>query len=293
MNPNCGLTVALAICLGLLPCLPMAAQDWRGHGRTQGLVLDSQGRPIEEAEVTLRWVEVTYAQHTDIEETNVTDLGPEPLRSNEEGEWMYLGLRPGVWQVRVEHPLHGSSTGLVRVLSPYTFGAHSRTVRVTLAGSETAAAERLRDGERLLAEGRPGEARTQLEAVLPNLADEQRSAVLVTIARTWYLEGNLPAALETLRGAIKLDADNFEARSVLFELLLAQGDPSDALETAEQFVKERPTELAARLQRARAHLALNRPGRATEDLQEILRQQDDGPEATEARRLLTELADSE
>lgn len=288
---SCGLTGALAICLGLVSYLPLAAQDWKGNGRIEGLVLDAEEKPVKGAEVRLRWVEVTYAQHLDADETKVTDLGPELLTSDAKGRWTYLGLRPGVWQVRVQHPLHGSSTGNVRVLSSYTMNARGRTVRVILQGGEIDVSERLREGERLLAEGRPAEARSQLEAVLPNLGDAQRSVLLVTIARTWYLEGNVPSALESLREAIELDPENLEARSVQFELLLAQGDPSAALEAAGQFVEEHPSAPGARLQRARAHLALGQPGKAREDLEEILRLQDDGPETKEARRLLAELAE--
>ena len=288
-----GFLVVSWLCLGFASCLPLAAQDWKGNGRIEGEVLDSEEKPVEGAEVILRWVEVTYAQNVDVDERTVTELGPEPLKSDAKGRWMYLGLRAGLWQVQVQHPLHGSSTGMVRIQSPYTRNFRGRTVRVTLTGTEIDEAERLQEGERLLAEGRPAEARSKFEAVLPSLETAQRSALLVAIARTWYLEGNVPSALERLREAVEQDPDNLEARSVLFELILAQGEARAALEVAERFVEEHPAEPEAWLQRARAHLALQEPAKARENLEEILRMQDDGREEKEARRILAELADPE
>src|SRR6185369_7542471 len=37
----------------LLAALPAFAQSWAGHGRLQGIVTDSQGKPVEGAKISL------------------------------------------------------------------------------------------------------------------------------------------------------------------------------------------------------------------------------------------------
>jgi hypothetical protein len=48
MNRSSGGLVAVSsLYLGLASALPVAAQDWRGNGRIEGLVLDAEERPVE------------------------------------------------------------------------------------------------------------------------------------------------------------------------------------------------------------------------------------------------------
>ena len=51
------LQISLAILvLAAMATLPVAAQEWAGRGRLQGIVTDDQGVPVEGASVKLNWV---------------------------------------------------------------------------------------------------------------------------------------------------------------------------------------------------------------------------------------------
>jgi len=291
MRASTAITVFVLLASTVAGAAPTAAQDWKGVGRIEGRVLDKAGQPVDGAEVTARWMDVTFAEHTDVESAEVTDLGPDPTTTDKKGAWTFSGLRPGVWQVRAFHPDHGTTTTNVRVYSPYTFNQNrGLIVKLVLRGTASVDPRKLiKEGEALLANGQPTEARDRFEAALPLLSAPDRAVVLSTIARTHYMEGDVTTALDRLREAADLDPANTEIPQVLTKMLLLQKQPTAALKVAERFVDQHPSLPEAYFQRAEALISVGRTNGARKDLAHVLELQDQGPVAEEARRRLSDL----
>ncbi len=210
---------AIGVALLVLPG-PLAAQDWSGRGRAQGIVTDLDGKPLEGATVKLSL-------------PDDPDLGPEALTTDKKGRWSYLGLRNGVWNVYIEYPGLVPSEGVVQVNE---FGT-ARTITIALRPippeelaeqAATEAMKRLDEGNTLLAAGNYAEARTAYEAALEDLEPEYRPAILVGIAQTHYKEGAPEKSIETIERALELDPANVAALKLISNLLIAEGREADA-----------------------------------------------------------------
>ncbi len=196
---------------------PALSQDWAGRGRLQGVVKDPDGQPIEGATITL----------------TRGGEGPEPFLTNKKGNWSYLGLVNGMWDVRIEYAGYVPSEGTV---GANEFGT-SPTVNVTLRpippellaeAAATLSLELLERGNELLQEGKPAEARAEYETALGELDLENHPPVLMGIARTYYQEDNLGEAEATLRKVVEIEPDNVDALKLLSGMLVAQGREEEA-----------------------------------------------------------------
>jgi len=87
------------------------------------------------------------------------------------------------------------------------------------------------------AQARPEAAVVELEALAPEKRDFGAHFILAGILRKL---GRLDAAADALRRALVLEPRNLDARSALFHLLEAQGDPAGAARELEAVLKERP-----------------------------------------------------
>ena len=63
---------------------PALAQDWTGNGRLEGKVLDPDGKPVAEVVVKL---------------ANPERGGGPTVKTNKKGQWAYLGLAAGNWNI--------------------------------------------------------------------------------------------------------------------------------------------------------------------------------------------------
>jgi tetratricopeptide (TPR) repeat protein len=80
----CALTpVALALAIAA----PASAQDWKGQGRLEGKVTDTEGKAIEGATLKL---------------DNPGRGGGPTVKTDKKGKWAYLGLVAGGWNIDVE-----------------------------------------------------------------------------------------------------------------------------------------------------------------------------------------------
>ncbi len=211
---------ALALAVSGVLAGPLAAQDWSGRGRAQGIVTDLDGNPLEGATVKL--------SPSDDPET-----GPDPIKTNKKGRWSFLGLRNGVWNVYIEYPGLVPSEGVAQVNE---FGT-ARTITIALRPippeelmeqAATEAMKRLDEGNALLAESKYAEARVAYEAALEDLEPEYRPTILVGIAQTHYKEGDSEKCVETLERALGLDPANVDALKLISNLLIAEGREADA-----------------------------------------------------------------
>jgi hypothetical protein len=148
----------------LVLALPLAAQEWAGRQRVQGIVLNENGEPIPGATVTL----------------TLGEEGPPPLQTDNKGRWTVLAEFEGY--VPAESPL--------RIPTKERLEISLRPIPPELYADPNRALERLKKGNELLGEGKPAEARAEYEAALEDLTEDSRVQVLLPIARTYYLEDN-------------------------------------------------------------------------------------------------------
>jgi tetratricopeptide (TPR) repeat protein len=188
------------------------------------LVFNEEGEPIEGATVTLL----------------LDEEGPPPLQTNDKGAWSFLGLKSGKWIVRVE------SEGLVPAEAEILvseFDRSKKPIEISLRpmsaetpGEPNVALDQLQRGNELLQEGKPAEARAEYEAAIEHIAVEERIQILLPIARTYYLEGNMEQTEVTLRQALDLEPENVDALKLLSNLLITEG----RAEEADEFIARLP-----------------------------------------------------
>jgi tetratricopeptide (TPR) repeat protein len=221
----------LAACLvaGALVA-PLAAQDWAGRGRIQGLVTDEAGQPVAGATVRLKKAG--------------RDDGPDPLKTNERGRWSYLGLSTGTWEVEIEADGFAISEGSFPVSE---FGANepirvqmqkASTVAAAAAAENPAAAEsaartaeatqRLGEAGRLIEGGKVEEGRKLLYEALPLLDASQQATVYLQIARTHYQDGDAAKAIQVLEQGLAIVPNHVDSLRLISSLLVSEKRQAEA-----------------------------------------------------------------
>ncbi len=199
----------------------LLAQEWAGRARVQGIVTDEEGRPIAGAKVTLA-------------KDGVEGNGPEPVSTNDKGRWSRIGLDGGDWKAVIEAAGFRPSEGTIHVTE---FGVNPAIEvelrRFTREELEQAASEgslgKLDEGNKLLSEGRPAEARAAYEEALADLEDPaNHPPILRGIARTYYQEGNAEMAIASLEKALAIAPDDPESLQLIISLLVAANREADA-----------------------------------------------------------------
>lgn len=253
---------AFVVVLVLTLAAPAAlAQDWRGRGRAQGVVLDLAGGPLTGAEVTLR--------HQELGE------GPPAARTGADGAFSFVFLAPGIWEIRVDADGFRPAEGRIVVLAegvadPTEIRLESLdVVTPSFAEGDPAGSVRgwLANGDVLLAKGRPAEARGEYEKALATpgvLAAADRAEVLATVARTHFLEGDAAAAERALRPAVVLDPGSERNRQLLAALFAG----ADREGEAEAFFGQLATDPAVAAEGLRDLLAAPEPARTAPRLPE-------------------------
>jgi tetratricopeptide (TPR) repeat protein len=131
--------------------------------------------------------------------------------------------------------------------------------------------------------GQPEQARQAFEAEL------KRTPRDVTVM--WYLasldeqEDKTDAALRRLQAALKIEPDSADVNALIGQILVAKGNPAEALKYLEVSVAKDPTDIAKRLQLSRAYQQLGHKEDAAKQQAEIRRLQQLKDE--EARRSVT------
>ncbi len=172
----CRTTTVFSIGLILaIASLPLAAQDWAGKGRAQGLVKDEAGNPVVGATITLRFP------------ANGPIGGPEPLVTNEKGRWSFLGMQGGSWKVLIDKEgfLPSEGTLYVNEFQP------GKAVVITL---ERDLASSIQKGEELLGAGEFAAARVEYEKAMPAMDDVGKARLRSRIGDTYMMEGDFEAA---------------------------------------------------------------------------------------------------
>lgn len=207
---------------------PAAAQDWRGSGRADGVVLSAvTGEPIADAQVRMYY-------------SSDESAGPgEPAMTNDKGRWVQAGLRPGEWRVLVD------ADGYIGTSQPMTVFAVGKSETLKTEMNEVPAEvkeaqkmERLNElvsqGNSLALEGKFSEAREAFQAVLDEVAEEFKPLVLAGVAGTWAQEGEVDKAIATLEESLAIDPNHPESLKRMISILAAEGRDAEAAEYRER-----------------------------------------------------------
>jgi hypothetical protein len=233
-----------AAVLVLACALPLAAQDWVGRGRAQGIAKDEQGKPVAGAKVTLRHGKGR------VEETGP---GPKAIITDKNGKWAILGLSGGAWGVLIEAEGFIASEGQIQIEEE---GSPSPPVTVTLkrpskeqqqaaqAAKEPTkgalAKEALTKGNDLLTQQNYAEARAEYQKAFDLLdTPEIKPSILRAIGSTYFKESaeaktkqgkaqKLDQAIAALKQAYEIKPDDPETLQLLVDLLVDAGRETEA-----------------------------------------------------------------
>lgn len=225
--------ISLTAFLAVLLCSQLAAQDWAGAERAQGVVVDQAEQPIEGAIVKLRY-----------ELSANSEGGPKPLTTNKKGKWNILGLKPGTWIVDVEAEGYISRNAKFTVFDTGV----NETVKIELpeipeevkdAERRSRANELLASGNLALTEGRLLEARSAFEQVLELVPEGEHAPILAGIAGTYLTENAIAAAIPLIDKALAIDPNEPTALRHKIAVLAVEGNE----EEAQQYIARLPAEV--------------------------------------------------
>ncbi len=142
----------------------------------------------------------------------------------------------------------------------------------------------------MLASGDPGRMNAAIAELQPLIAKMPRNAALHFNLGQAYMalpeHQNQDKAREQLEAALRLDPHHGPAKLAWAELALARGEPARTVEATAEVLSEDPTNLAARLIRARAFVNMAEPAKAREELATALQTH---PDSNQGREQLAEL----
>ncbi|HEY6321563.1 MAG TPA: tetratricopeptide repeat protein [Thermoanaerobaculia bacterium] len=242
-------TALLAVLLLLLSSARLAAQEWKGIGRLQGIVTDESGKPIDGAKVTLRPGDQT---------PKLESSGPPPVTTDKHGKWSMLGLTGGTWAVLIEKEGYITSEGRLKVAES---GPPQQAVTVKLKeipkeqaqaaaapkepSKESKANEAINAGNAALQADKYADARASYEQALALLDPAKPEhapvymAVLRAIASTHYREAGqakskdakaqaMDQSIATLKKALELKPDDPDTLQLLVNVLVDAGRETEA-----------------------------------------------------------------
>ncbi|HVS66837.1 MAG TPA: tetratricopeptide repeat protein [Thermoanaerobaculia bacterium] len=207
----------------------LAAQDWAGRGRVQGIVSDEEGEPVKGAIVRLF-------------KGGLEGPGPEPLETNARGRWSYLGLGGGSWTVEIEYPGYAISevsipvsefgnneTLLVQLERPAQVAARTGDKEAAAKQAATEAATKtLAEAGALIEAGRFDEGRKLLDEAITQLDPSKHPAVLLEKAKTYFTEGNVDQTVATIQQGLAIDPNHVESLRLISSILVNEGREEEA-----------------------------------------------------------------
>jgi|HubBroStandDraft_3_1064219.scaffolds.fasta_scaffold96483_1 tetratricopeptide (TPR) repeat protein len=240
-NQAARLAAALA-CVSALAA-PLAAQEWTGHGRAQGVIKDEQGKPVAGAKVTLR---------PGKGRVEATKSGPPPITTDKSGKWAILGLANGPWGVLIEADGYIPSEGQIAVdefhpSQPVTISLKvipkeqqqaAQAAKEPTKGAQ--AKEALTRGNDLLQQQKYADARAEYQKALDLLeGPEIKPSILRAVAGTYFKESaeakskqekaqKLDQAIAALKQALEIKPDDPETLQLVVDLLVDAGKETEA-----------------------------------------------------------------
>lgn len=181
---------------------PAFSQDWKGRGRVRGSVTDPEGNPVENAKVTILF-------------RGQQGEGPQPIATDEDGRWAYMGLSSAPYTIVIEAEGFAPSEGEVRINEYSPMGTRPVEVQLRpLDAQETGSQEGDRlnnlitEANAMMTRGEYSEARVRYQEVLAEVDDAKQK---------WQLEW-------AISGTYLQEEKAAEARALLEKLLLGVPD---------------------------------------------------------------------
>jgi len=288
---------------------PVLAQDWKGMGRLEGRVLDSDGKPLPDVTVKM----------------NLPSRGGgTTIKTDKKGHWAIGGIASGAWEVDLAAP--GYAVKKITINLP-SESARVAPVDVKLdkaapTGPPPEVREALEKGDAAFKEGRFADARAEYEKLLA-MRPELANTLYRQIAFTYSREGNyaksveyldklvqsdpadtnlkLLAAQEALRGGLLdkglellkgIDDSSIKEPEVFYNvaaLLLNAQKPEEAIRYLTKAVTVDPAYVDGYFQRGLAYLGLQKTAEAKADFQKVVELAPAGPQAETAKKALQQL----
>ena len=214
------LRIAAVVLIALTTASASLAQPWAGKGRLQGKVTGPDGKPLQGVSVT-------------ITKDGVEGQGPESLTTDKKGRWSYLGLAGGMYTILLKYEGLMDSEGQVKAneyspVPPIKVQMKELPKEVLEAQAADERADLLDQGNADMAAGNYAAAREAYEKVMAEVDESQHLSLLQGVARTYYEEGDVDKAIETLDKALVNAPDDEATLKLAINLLVAQGREAEA-----------------------------------------------------------------
>ena len=290
------------------------AQAWSGAGRAKGVVEDHEGNPVKGAKVELVMIQDR-------------DTGPPALTTDKKGKFSKLGLKGGMWWVRV------NADGFKLWTGPYEIFSHSApenleveleplAEEVLRAQKQFKAQDQLDRAKELMAQGDVEGARAEYHAAIAALDEQDHPVVMAVLASTYMGEGDLARAREILEQSLAINPEYVPSLKTLAAISAAEGNVEQAetllvkvpedeaihpnttmnlgmahynkgeMEEAKRYldrtVRDHPDVALAYYFRGLINLSLE-PTEATADFKKYIGMAPDSPQAAEAKEYLSYL----
>jgi Tfp pilus assembly protein PilF len=204
-------SVLVACTVALLMATSAGAQDWRGMGRMNGTVKDDSGQPVEG---------VVVKAH------RVGSNGGPQARTNKKGEWVIPGITNGSWDLDFDKPGYETRKQSASIVELTRNPTIETTLKKTAADPNVAIVADLNKAADLVNQQKFAQARAIYEDILAKHPEAHQ--VEPYIARTYYAEHNLEAAIQHLRAALAKDPNNLEIKLLLANVLAEKGNAEES-----------------------------------------------------------------
>lgn len=225
--------------LALALASPLAAQEWRGKARVDGLVRNDKGEPIEGCVVKLRWGKSGHG-------------GPDE-KTDKKGKWAIFGLAGGPWDLDFDAP--GYKTRQIQVTlsetgrndsvevalepAPQAAAAAAPTQEILVGGQkiskETALA--IEAGNAAMTAQNWPVARENYVKALGELPDN--AAIIERVAVAYLAEGNKDEALRYARMAAEKAPADTQPWQIIGEVEIEKGNAEAGLAALDRLPREK------------------------------------------------------
>ncbi len=223
--------LAAAIAIAALLSIPgaVAAQDWKGKAKINGVVTDAAGKPVAGASV---------AVHLGDDPT----AGPPAVTSDKDGKWAISKLAYGAWKLLITAAGFEPQTGEV----PLSKEQHEVNITAKLA-PENVAGRAIDAANQLFSQRKYAEARAEYEKALAALTPEQetnRHGVQLMLAQIDVRLKQAPQAIASLQAMLAQKPDDEEALRILAQAQREAGQKDGAIETLKKVAALAPQDNA-------------------------------------------------